>query len=97
MDLELMKIKEYSEDKINKIADKLAKSTSSSSNYFNNRFNYCNKIVRFFPIYKNIPIKYNLRKFIKTLMNTKVVAEWLQLKTNEKKSLKSITWNILEI
>ncbi|GES77440.1 ribonuclease H-like domain-containing protein [Rhizophagus clarus] len=89
-----MKVKGHSGDKMNEIADKLAKSASSSSNYFKNRFNYSNRIVRFFPVYKNIPIEYNLRKFIKTLINTKVAAEWSQLKTNEKESPKSIAWNI---
>ncbi|GET51197.1 hypothetical protein GLOIN_2v1788498 [Rhizophagus irregularis DAOM 181602=DAOM 197198] len=34
-------------------------------------------------INKIIPIKYNLRKFIKTLINIKVVAKWSILKTNE--------------
>ncbi|GES96158.1 hypothetical protein GLOIN_2v1788498 [Rhizophagus clarus] len=94
MDLKLVKVKRHSGDKMNEIADKLTKSASSSSNYFNNRFNYSNRTVRFFPVYKNIPIEYNLRKFIKTLMNTKVAAEWSQLKTNEKKLPKLIVWNI---
>ncbi|GBB89097.1 hypothetical protein RclHR1_15780002 [Rhizophagus clarus] len=94
IDAKLVKVKGHSGDKMNEIADKLAKSASSSSNYFKNRFNYSNRIVRFFPVYKNIPIEYNLRKFIKTLINTKVAAEWSQLKTNEKESPKSIAWNI---
>ncbi|PKY43853.1 hypothetical protein RhiirA4_457949 [Rhizophagus irregularis] len=34
-------------------------------------------------INKMIPIKYNLRKFIKILINIKVIAEWSILKTNK--------------
>ncbi|GET54582.1 hypothetical protein GLOIN_2v1785617 [Rhizophagus irregularis DAOM 181602=DAOM 197198] len=39
-----------------------------------------------------IPIEYNLRKFIKTLMNARVAAEWSMLKTNGHEI--PIAWNI---
>ncbi|GBC38460.2 hypothetical protein GLOIN_2v1788498 [Rhizophagus irregularis DAOM 181602=DAOM 197198] len=44
-----------------------------------------------------IPIEYNLRKFIKTLMNTKVAAEWSMLKANghEIPIDWNITWNLI--
>ncbi|PKK64721.1 hypothetical protein RhiirC2_854112 [Rhizophagus irregularis] len=44
-----------------------------------------------------IPIEYNLRKFIKTLMNTKVAAEWSMLKSNghETPIDWNITWNLI--
>ncbi|CAB4442084.1 unnamed protein product [Rhizophagus irregularis] len=82
MDLVLVKVKGHSGNVMNEMVDELAKNTSNSSCYFNNRFNYSNRTVRFFPIFKQISIEYNLRKFIKTLMNTRVAAEWSMLKTN---------------
>ncbi|GET53683.1 hypothetical protein GLOIN_2v1788498 [Rhizophagus irregularis DAOM 181602=DAOM 197198] len=44
-----------------------------------------------------IPIEYNLRKFIKTLMNTRVAAEWSMLKTNDYEIpiAWNITWNLI--
>ncbi|GBC54013.2 ribonuclease H-like domain-containing protein [Rhizophagus irregularis DAOM 181602=DAOM 197198] len=56
-----------------------------------------NRKVRFFPTFKQIPIEYNLRKFIKTLMNTKVAAEWSMLKSNghEIPIDWNITWNLI--
>ncbi|GET65283.1 hypothetical protein GLOIN_2v1788498 [Rhizophagus irregularis DAOM 181602=DAOM 197198] len=92
MDLVLVKVKGYSGDVMNEMVDDLTKNTSNSRCYFNNRFNYSNRTVRFFPIFKQIPIEYNLRKFIKTLMNTRIVAEWSMLKTNRYEI--SIAWNI---
>jgi hypothetical protein len=92
MDLVLVKVKGHSGDVMNEMVDDLAKNTSNSRCYFNNRFNYSNRTVRFFPIFKQIPIEYNLRKFIKTLMNTRVAAEWSMLKTNGHEI--SIDWNI---
>ncbi|PKC68456.1 hypothetical protein RhiirA1_457174 [Rhizophagus irregularis] len=82
---------------MNEIVDKLAKNTSNISCYFNNRFNYSNRTVKFFPIFKQIPIEYNLRKFIKTLMNTRVAAEWSMLKTNDYEIpiAWNITWNLI--
>ncbi|PKK65992.1 hypothetical protein RhiirC2_785367 [Rhizophagus irregularis] len=92
MDLVLVKVKGYSGDVMNEMVDDLTKNTSNSRCYFNNRFNYSNRTVRFFPIFKQIPIEYNLRKFIKTLMNTRIIAEWSMLKTNRYEI--SIAWNI---
>ncbi|GET64655.1 hypothetical protein GLOIN_2v1788498 [Rhizophagus irregularis DAOM 181602=DAOM 197198] len=44
-----------------------------------------------------ISIEYNLRKFIKTLMNTKVAAEWSMLKSNRHEIPIdwNITWNLI--
>ncbi|PKK41306.1 hypothetical protein RhiirC2_804911 [Rhizophagus irregularis] len=44
-----------------------------------------------------ISIEYNLRKFIKTLMNIKVTAEWSMLKSNghEIPIDWNITWNLI--
>ncbi|CAB5374264.1 unnamed protein product [Rhizophagus irregularis] len=97
MDLILVKVKGHSGDIMNEMVDGLAKNTSNSRYYFNNRFNYSNRAVRFFPIFKQIPIEYNLRKFIKTLMNTRVAAEWSMLKTNgyETPIAWNITWNLI--
>jgi len=97
MDLILVKVKGHSGDIMNEMVDGLAKNTSNSRCYFNNRFNYSNRAVRFFPIFKQIPIEYNLRKFIKTLMNTRVAAEWSMLKTNghEIPIAWNITWNLI--
>ncbi|EXX68096.1 ribonuclease H-like domain-containing protein [Rhizophagus irregularis DAOM 181602=DAOM 197198] len=97
MDLVLMKVKGHSGDAMNEMVDKLAKNVCSSNSYFNNRFNYGNKIVRYFPTFKQIPIEYNLRRFIKTLMNTRVAAEWSMLKTNghETQIAWNITWNLI--
>jgi ribonuclease HI len=97
MDLVLVKVKGHSGDVMNEMVDELAKNTSNSSCYFNNRFNYSNRTVRFFPIFKQIPIEYNLRKFIKTIMNTRVAAEWSMLKTNghEIPIAWNITWNLI--
>ncbi|EXX62796.1 hypothetical protein RirG_158430 [Rhizophagus irregularis DAOM 197198w] len=97
MDLVLVKVKGHSGDVMNEIVDDLAKNTSNSRCYFNNRFNYSNRTIRFFPIFKQIPIEYNLRKFIKTLMNTRVAAEWSMLKTNghEIPIAWNITWNLI--
>ncbi|EXX77813.1 hypothetical protein RirG_020430 [Rhizophagus irregularis DAOM 197198w] len=97
MDLILVKVKGHSGDIMNEMVDGLAKNTSNSRCYFNNRFNYSNRAVRFFPIFKQIPIEYNLRKFIKTLMNTRVAAEWSMLKTNgyETPIAWNITWNLI--
>ncbi|CAB4386495.1 unnamed protein product [Rhizophagus irregularis] len=97
MDLVLVKVKGHSGDAMNKMVDKLAMNTCSSNFYFNNRFNYGNRIVRYFPTYKQIPIKYSLRKFIKTLINTRVAAEWSMLKTNghETPIAWNITWNLI--
>ncbi|PKC12454.1 hypothetical protein RhiirA5_396918 [Rhizophagus irregularis] len=97
MDLVLVKVKGHSGDVMNEMVDKLAKNTSNDSGYFNNRFNYSNRKVRFFPTFKQIPIEYNLRKFIKTLMNTKVAAEWSMLKSNghEIPIDWNITWNLI--
>ncbi|EXX63791.1 ribonuclease H-like domain-containing protein [Rhizophagus irregularis DAOM 181602=DAOM 197198] len=75
MKLVLVKVKGHRRDVMNEMVDKLTKNTSNNRCYFNNRFNYSNRKVKFFPIFKQIPIKYNLRKFIKTLMNTRMVAE----------------------
>ncbi|EXX57448.1 hypothetical protein RirG_207080 [Rhizophagus irregularis DAOM 197198w] len=88
MELILEKVKRYSGDAMNEMADELAKSTGNSNHYFNNRFNYSNR---------TIPIEYNLRKFIKTLMNTRVAAEWSILKTNEYETPIdwNITWNLI--
>ncbi|CAB4403479.1 unnamed protein product [Rhizophagus irregularis] len=93
MDLELVKVKGHSGDVMNEMVDELAKNTSNNSCYFNNRFSYSSRTVRFFPIFKQIPIEYNLRKFIKTLMNAKVTAEWSMLKTNGHEI--PIAWNII--
>ncbi|GET56960.1 hypothetical protein GLOIN_2v1788498 [Rhizophagus irregularis DAOM 181602=DAOM 197198] len=71
MDL-VVKVKGHSGDVINEMVDKLAKNACSSNSYFNNRFNYSNRIVRYFPTFKQFPIEYNLRKFIKTLMNIRM-------------------------
>ncbi|PKK71017.1 hypothetical protein RhiirC2_849474 [Rhizophagus irregularis] len=92
MDLDLAKVKRHSGDVMNEMVDELAKNTSNNSCYFNNRFSYSSRTVRFFPIFKQIPIEYNLRKFIKTLMNARVAAEWSMLKTNGHEI--PITWNI---
>ncbi|EXX63118.1 hypothetical protein RirG_155320 [Rhizophagus irregularis DAOM 197198w] len=92
MDLNLVKVKGHSGDVMNEMVDELAKNTSNNSCYFNNRFSYSSRTVRFFPIFKQIPIEYNLRKFIKTLMNARVAAEWSMLKTNGHEI--PIAWNI---
>ncbi|CAB4434521.1 unnamed protein product [Rhizophagus irregularis] len=97
MNLVLEKVKGHSGDVMNDMVDKLAKNTNNNSSYFNNRFNYSNRKVRFFPIFKQIPIEYNLRKFIKTLMNTRVAAEWSMLKSNghETPINWNVTWNLI--
>ncbi|CAB4425258.1 unnamed protein product [Rhizophagus irregularis] len=97
MDLELVKVKGHSGDVMNEMVDELAKNTSNNNCYFNNRFSYSSRTVRFFPIFKQIPIEYNLRKFIKTLMNARVAAEWSMLKTNrhEIPIAWNITWNLI--
>uniref|UniRef100_U9SNR1 Uncharacterized protein n=1 Tax=Rhizophagus irregularis (strain DAOM 181602 / DAOM 197198 / MUCL 43194) TaxID=747089 RepID=U9SNR1_RHIID len=43
MELILEKVKRYSGDAMNEMADELAKSTGNSNHYFNNRFNYSNR------------------------------------------------------
>lgn len=48
MNLILVKIKKHNGDIINKMVDELAKNTNNNSCYFNNRFNYRNRTVRFF-------------------------------------------------
>jgi hypothetical protein len=73
MDIILVKVKRYSENAINEIVNELAKNTYSSNFYFNNRFNYSNRIIRYFQLSNRIQFK--LKKFIKTLMNTKVAVE----------------------
>ncbi|CAB4391752.1 unnamed protein product [Rhizophagus irregularis] len=57
IDLTLVKVKGHSEDNMNEIVDKLAKDTSNISCYFNNRFNYSNRTVKFFPVFKQISIE----------------------------------------
>ena len=75
LNLELVKVKSYSDIELNEQVDKLAKE-GSEIGYDISTFFTCNSNhVRYFPHFKNIPIEHRFRKFMSSVFQVKAEAE----------------------
>lgn len=101
--LRLHKVKGHSGDYWNEEVDKLAKSSLDDYSIYNNNFTLGDSNISFIPTLDDIPIEFNLRKFLKRHLGFYTSRIWSKLKCNQNTLIEhshnlkwDITWNLLK-